>query len=111
MRERRRTIPDYARTKYLAGKGVTVETYLQMLADQGAVCAVCGEECATGSHLSIDHDHDCDLHGLERTCVKCIRGLTCRSCNIGMGNLGDDPERLEAAARYLRRHRREIQGE
>jgi hypothetical protein len=30
-----------------------------------------------------------------------MRGVTRGACNIGFGHFGDDPDRLQAAARYL----------
>jgi hypothetical protein len=32
-----------------------------------------------------------------------VRGLLCSNCNFAVGELGDDPERCEAAATYLER--------
>jgi hypothetical protein len=55
---------------------------------QGGLCAVC--RVRMPEH--VDHDH--------RTGA--VRGILCFTCNTGMGNFGDDPERLLAAARYLR---------
>lgn len=60
-------------------------------------CMICGR----GRPLVIDHDHGCCPGNLS--CGRCVRGMLCMHCNIGIGNLGDDPDRLEAAARYLRR--------
>jgi len=78
--------------------GITVEDYDTLLKEQSGKCAVCGSE-NPGRHdaknFAIDHDHDTGK----------IRGLLCQGCNIGIGHLDDDPERLEAAAAYLRKHK------
>lgn len=58
--------------------------------DQGGVCAVCFDPLGPDAH--VDHDHESGL----------VRGLLCRSCNLGLGNFKDDPVRLAAAADYLR---------
>jgi hypothetical protein len=47
------------------------------------------------SRLHQDHDH---VTGQTRD-------LLCSNCNKGLGCLGDDPERLRAAAAYIERHR------
>lgn len=60
-------------------------------------CQICG----SFEKPSIDHDHNC-CPG-NKSCGKCIRGVLCRGCNSGLGMFGDDPEKLEAAAGYLRR--------
>jgi hypothetical protein len=73
--------------------------YKQMLDGQGGVCAICGEPPVEGKNLSIDHDHSC-CPG-RTTCGKCIRGLLCNGCNLGIGYLKDDIERLRKAMAYL----------
>uniref|UniRef100_UPI001C85C09F endonuclease domain-containing protein n=1 Tax=Paractinoplanes polyasparticus TaxID=2856853 RepID=UPI001C85C09F len=35
------------------------------------------------------------------TCGNCTRGLLCRRCNSALGQLADDPQRLERALQYL----------
>ncbi len=75
--------------------GLTEEEYDAMNEAQGGRCAICGTtKCGTldTERLCIDHDH---ITGK-------VRGLLCRLCNAGIGQLKDDPERLEAAAAYLR---------
>jgi hypothetical protein len=44
--------------------------------------------------LNLDHCHD----------TKMFRGWLCRSCNTGIGSLGDDIGGLEKALVYLRNH-------
>lgn len=50
-------------------------------------CAVCG---ATDDLVG-DHDHETGR----------ARGILCRNCNLAIGNMRDNPERLRAAAAYL----------
>ncbi len=55
------------------------------------ICECCGTR-ATKDVLAIDHCHT----------DKTFRGWLCRSCNIGIGALGDNIEGLERAIAYLR---------
>ena len=57
------------------------------------VCDCCG---ALGENeaLALDHDHRTDK----------FRGFLCRSCNTGIGSLGDTLEGLYKAVSYLKRH-------
>lgn len=83
--------------------GITLDQYEQMVEDQGGVCRICGGVNASGQRLHVDHDHLC-CPG-QRSCGKCLRGITCENCNHAMGALGlDDPERrwiLDSIAIYL----------
>jgi UDP-N-acetyl-D-mannosaminuronic acid transferase (WecB/TagA/CpsF family) len=37
-----------------------------------------------------------------------VRGLLCGKCNSAIGLLGDDPEVIKAAARYVAKHRQMV---
>lgn len=67
------------------------EAYAELLDGQGGRCAICGNDCATGRELAVDHDHETGH----------VRGLLCMPCNTAIGLMKDDPERLIAAAAYL----------
>lgn len=75
--------------------GIDRSEYVRMLEEQGGVCAICRlpESDSNRSRLAVDHDHSSGA----------IRGLLCRRCNTALGLMGDCAERLEMAARYLRR--------
>jgi hypothetical protein len=81
--------------------GITAERYQHMLESQGGACAICRKSFHS---YSIDHDHRC-CPEKGTSCGKCVRGLLCSNCNLAIGMLGDDPERLITAAAYLQRHR------
>ena len=72
--------------------GLTREDYAVLLEEQGGVCAICREPCATGQTLSVDHDHATGR----------VRGLLCRTCNLGIGHLRDDARLVASALEYLR---------
>ncbi len=78
----------------------TEREFVERLAAQDNRCVICGEEFVfrTGQPRNkrtpcLDHCHKSGQG----------RGIICLLCNIGMGSFGDDPDRLEAAAAYLRR--------
>lgn len=50
-------------------------------------CECCGVE----TRLNIDHRHDTGK----------IRGVLCTNCNTGIGSLGDTPQGVARALRYL----------
>ncbi len=94
-KENRRKNYDYmkiAETKY----GITSKELLEMYGDQQGACAICREPFSSVDGAipwRIDHSHK----------TREIRGLLCDLCNRGLGFLGDNPDRLEAAAKYLRK--------
>lgn len=64
----------------LIRRGLTVETYANILAKQAGVCAICEGVNADGRPLAVDHDHSC-IHPPNESCLKCFRGLLCVHCN------------------------------
>lgn len=97
----KRTAPSDNREYHWARKlrnryGMTVADYNALLAKQSGKCALCGKEPQPRQSdgvalLDVDHDHESGH----------IRGLLCRSCNVGLGLLDDSPELMLRAVRYL----------
>jgi hypothetical protein len=71
--------------------------YDSLIINQESKCAICGLKSIT--HLSVDHDHNCC--GSNNSCGKCVRGLLCNRCNLGLGSFNDDLNRLLKAIDYL----------
>jgi hypothetical protein len=61
-----------------------------MIEAQKGKCAACRERKAE----HVDHDHDTGK----------VRGILCFTCNVALGNVGDDPGRLMALIGYLAAH-------
>ena len=74
---------------------LTPERYAELLAAQGGVCAVCRQD----RPLLVDHDHRC-CPG-TKSCGRCVRGLLCHGCNVGLGFFNDDIDAMVRALRYL----------
>jgi hypothetical protein len=77
--------------------GLTIEAYTAMLQVQFYKCAACGDKLdpeVKRHAICVDHDH---VTGE-------VRQLICRHCNIALGYVKDDVDRLEKLIVYLRRH-------
>ena len=86
-----RNNPDKARNAvYLRKYGISLDIYNEMLSKRDGRCDICKEI----KPLVVDH---CHLNGE-------IRGLLCDRCNVGIGCLEDNPDRMIAAAEYLTRY-------
>lgn len=72
---------------------INITDYEVLLMNQRWVCAICGGVNHNGRRLSVDHDHQTNE----------IRGLLCNPCNLAIGWMRDDPNRLRSAASYLER--------
>lgn len=81
-----------ANTKLKRRFGITLDEYNRLLKKQGSRCLICwAKQSVLGHRLAVDHDH----------ATGAIRGLLCKSCNIGIGHLQDNPLLCERAAAYL----------
>lgn len=106
MREWNKKNPEKVRASRLKKNfGLSVATYDEMYAAQGAACAICAKHLphhvltGTGKRKGdtwtcVDHDH---VSGA-------VRGLLCNTCNQALGLMRDDTGLLEAAIMYLRRN-------
>lgn len=73
--------------------GLTSEDFERLEAAYSGKCPICGR---TDRELCVDHDHNTGV----------VRGMLCRTCNAGLGCLGDSVEGLIKALSYLQSHNR-----
>lgn len=71
--------------------GITNAEWDRIFDSQGGLCAI----CLVKPPVDVDHHH-----GTGK-----VRGLLCRGCNVGLGQLGDTEEGLLRAIEYLRKER------
>lgn len=90
-------IKDYAFKYRFMKYGITAEKYQTMLEIQNNQCAICKQEFQKST--CIDHDHSC-CPGAG-SCGKCVRGIICNDCNVGLGRFKDNPRILQEAIDYL----------
>ena len=67
--------------------GLSNAEFNELRIAQEGKCGICYLDLP----LSVDHDHATGF----------VRGLLCSNCNIGIGNLRDDPRLLLSAVHYL----------
>lgn len=87
------------RASYLRRKfNISYADYMQMHERQHGLCASCGQpetfkdrRSGTLQVLAVDHDHETGK----------IRSLLCRDCNIALGYLRENPERIRKLANYV----------
>lgn len=77
---------NYLKHKY----AISWEDYLEISKKQKGLCAICAGP-PDGDRLFVDHSHTTGR----------VRGLLCRSCNSGIGQLKDSVVLLKKATRYL----------
>lgn len=88
IREQQRTRNNDIKKKF----GITQDQYLLILEKQDFKCAICSK-LKSSTNFDIDHCHKTGK----------IRGLLCRSCNLGLGYFKDSPNLLNKAALYIDR--------
>jgi len=75
--------------------GIDQNRYDQLVDEQNGRCAICREipTPINGKRIALVVDH---CHDTNR-----VRGLLCTNCNVAIGHMKDDVERLRAAISYL----------
>jgi len=77
---------------------ITPAIFNKMWEDQEGRCAICEQAMQPRGRMksacTVDHNHETGQ----------VRGLLCRGCNHGIGNLKEDPIVLRSAAEYLMKH-------
>lgn len=102
--------PDARRSTIYKNKfGISLDTYNEMLEQQGGVCAICKQEEVMVDkrtnqvrRLAVDHDHTCCPS--DKSCGKCVRGLLCHKCNTFLGHYELLKTLVPTFDMYLQRH-------
>ena len=75
--------------RWRVSRFVPYAEYLQLAKKQRYRCAICHRK--TKERLCLDHDH----------ITRELRGLLCKSCNLGISLFGDNLKSLKRAVTYL----------
>jgi len=77
--------------------GISLERYSEMFAEQNGLCYICGRPeqrtSKSGKIMALDVDHN------HRTGE--IRKLLCHACNVSVGFLDENPNRMRKLAEYV----------
>lgn len=94
-KECRKAAPDATRPYHLKSRyGITISDYDRMEQEQNGLCLICHRPETQRKRLAVDHCHKTGK----------VRGLLCTTCNSAIGHLLDDPDVIDRAAAYVRRH-------
>lgn len=85
---RKRVVRASREAHLLRKYGLTLDEFDALVLEQCGRCASCGDPMV---RVDVDHDH--------RTGV--VRGLLCHPCNVALGLVQDQPQRLRLLADYL----------
>jgi hypothetical protein len=99
-------IRPWQETSKIRAYGLTIEQFSELMEAQDFRCAICHIPFDEKTSANIDHDHLCCPTSVQsdrvlQRCGKCVRGLLCTSCNVGLGMFKDDLNRVLSAVRYL----------
>lgn len=73
---------------------LSFDAFEALHSSQGGKCAICRKEIhLLDKHTCVDHDHS----------TGSVRGILCKPCNSGIGQLKDDVKNLQSAIEYLNR--------
>jgi len=78
--------------------GLTEFQFMGMWLRQEGRCAICKKVFENRKECHIDHDHACCP---VNSCGACVRGLLCRTCNLGLWYVESNPDFASAAVAYL----------
>lgn len=78
---------------------ITPEEWDARFKAQGKQCALCFASVPRGGRWHTDHNRSC-CPG-DKSCGKCICGIVCHKCNLGIGHFNDDACIAALAAEYL----------
>ena len=67
-------------------------------------------DCLSPDNLHLDHSHACCPDGKfgtshKKSCGSCVRGWLCRSCNLALGYLQENPRKIRGLLMYASRVR------
>ena len=92
-KNRKRIRLDCRNYYYLKTHGISLKQKEQMIVDQDYKCLSCGTDLRLVAHdkTCVDHDHKSGK----------IRGILCHHCNVCLGLLGEDVNRVYKLAEYI----------
>lgn len=81
------------RSALMMNYGITPEDWEKLFESQNGECASCGDVPPEDAkrRFHVDHDHSTGT----------VRGILCHSCNVALGHLKEDQERIAKLGLYL----------